>query len=72
VLARHARIADEDGKVSGSCAPRRQEWRVAPVIKNKAQDGLGQLRAAQIQVARRAPSCVLHARRAPSFGLSIH
>ncbi|MCI80083.1 hypothetical protein A2U01_0101354, partial [Trifolium medium] len=53
-----------DGKVSGSCAPRRKEWRVAPVNKNEAHDGLGQLRAAQIHVARHAPSCVLHARRA--------
>ncbi|MCI73824.1 hypothetical protein A2U01_0095088, partial [Trifolium medium] len=55
VLARHARLADEDGKVSG--IEHRQEWRVAPVIKNRAQAGLGQLRAAQIHVTRRAPSC---------------
>ncbi|MCI80905.1 hypothetical protein A2U01_0102177, partial [Trifolium medium] len=53
---------DDVGKASGSCAPRRQEWRGAPVIMDWTQELFGLLRVAQMHVARHAPSCVLRAR----------
>ncbi|MCI85543.1 hypothetical protein A2U01_0106822, partial [Trifolium medium] len=39
-----------------------QEWRVAPVSKDRAPGILCHLRVAQIHRARRASSAVLHAR----------
>ncbi|MCI64434.1 hypothetical protein A2U01_0085692, partial [Trifolium medium] len=62
VLARCARSMVDGWKASVSCASRRQELRGAPVSKDRAPGILCHLRVAQIHMARRASSAVLHAR----------
>ncbi|MCI71166.1 hypothetical protein A2U01_0092429, partial [Trifolium medium] len=52
----------KEGVFFVSCALRRKAWRGAPVGETSVGMGLGWTRVAQIHVARRAPSCVLHAR----------
>ncbi|MCI62273.1 hypothetical protein A2U01_0083530, partial [Trifolium medium] len=62
VLACCARSVADGWKASVSCASCRKEWRGAPVSKDRAPGILCHLRVAQIHMARRASSVVLHAR----------